>query len=151
MSRPALAPAPPALLKSFGRGAHFARLRAWVASWGREVIPFAAFAALALALRAVDLTGKPLHHDESEHAWFAWKLVNGRGYHYDPVFHGPVQFYLIAFFDFLFGAGDAVTRIAPILMGTTVVFLPFFLRRQLGRTLRQTGEGGSDEVQLVGY
>jgi RNA polymerase sigma-70 factor, ECF subfamily len=34
---------------------------------------------------------------------------------------------------------------------TTVTNRLFEARRQLGRTLRQTGEGGSDEVQLVGY
>jgi uncharacterized protein (TIGR03663 family) len=103
-----------------------------VASW-REALPFAAIALLALALRLIDLAGKPLHHDESEHAWFAWRLVSGEGYHYDPVFHGPVQFYLIALADLVLGAGDAVTRVPPVLMGTAIVFLPFFLRHQLGR------------------
>ena len=49
-----------------------------------------------LVLRLIDLGDKPFHHDESLHAWFAWQLVTGDGYHYDPVYHGPVQFYLIA-------------------------------------------------------
>jgi uncharacterized protein (TIGR03663 family) len=110
---------------------HIARIRAW-ASWRREALPFGAFAAVALALRVIDLGGKPLHHDESEHAWFAWQLVSGHGYDYNPVFHGPVQFYLISLVDLLVGAGDAAARVAPAVMGTTVVFLPFFLRRQLG-------------------
>ena len=34
---------------------------------------------------------------------------------------------------------------------TTVTNRLFEARRQLGRALRQTGEGGSDELQLVGY
>ena len=58
-----------------------------------------------------------MHHDESEHAWFAWRLVTGQGYHYDPVFHGPVQFYLIALADLLLGAGDTVVRIPPVADG----------------------------------
>src|SRR5262245_61243674 len=83
-------------------------------------------------MRLIGLDDKPLHHDESEHAWFAWQLVNGRGYIYNPVFHGPVQFYLIALADLIFGAGDYVARIHVALAGTAAVFLPFFLRRQLG-------------------
>ena len=109
------------------------RARAWAATWWREAVPFAAITAVGMLLRFVDLTVRPLHHDESEHAWFAWNLVSGRGYHYDPVFHGPVQFYLISLAYMILGVGDFAVRVAPALMGTIVVFLPFFLRRQLGR------------------
>lgn len=108
------------------------RARAWAATWAREAAPFLAFTVLALGLRLIALDGRALHHDESEHAWFAWQFVTGHGYTYNPVFHGPVQFYLIAFVDLLFGAGDYVTRIPVALAGTAAVFLPFFLRRQLG-------------------
>jgi uncharacterized protein (TIGR03663 family) len=114
------------------RGDPLARVRAWAAPWWREAAPFAAIAVLGLGLRLIGLDHKPLHHDESEHAWFAWQLVNGHGYSYNPVFHGPIQFYLIALADLVFGAGDYVTRIPVALMGTTATFLPFFLRRQLG-------------------
>lgn len=114
------------------RASPLARVRAWAAPWWREAAPFAAVTVLALALRLIALGGKPLHHDESEHAWFAWQLVTGHGYSYDPVFHGPVQFYLIALADLIFGAGDYVARIHVAVAGTVAVFLPFFLRRQLG-------------------
>jgi uncharacterized protein (TIGR03663 family) len=103
------------------------------ANW-REVAPVAALCALALALRLVRLGHMPLHHDESEHAWFAWLLRTGRGYHYDPVFHGPVQFYSIAVTDLIAGTRDVAARIAPALLGTGVTLLPLALRRQLGRT-----------------
>jgi uncharacterized protein (TIGR03663 family) len=109
-----------------------ARARAWVAAWGREAVPFAAVAALGLVLRLIALDAKPLHHDESLHATFAWHLATGDGYTYDPVYHGPVQFLLIGLADLVLGAGDYVTRIPPALMGTTAIFLPFFVRRQLG-------------------
>ena len=115
------------------RGATAGRVRAWAAAWWREAVPFAGVAALALTLRLADISVRPLHHDESEHAWFAWRLVTGHGYQYNPIFHGPVQFYLISLMYTLFGITDAVVRVAPVLMGTIVVFLPFFLRRQLGR------------------
>ena len=72
------------------------RVRAWVASWWREAAPFAALAVVGLSLRLVQLGEKPFHHDESLHAWFGWRLATGEGYAYDPVYHGPVQFYLVA-------------------------------------------------------
>ena len=82
-----------------------ARARAWVASWWREAAPFATLAVVGLSLRLVQLGAKPFHHDESLHAWFGWRLATGEGYAYDPVYHGPVQFYLVALVDLLFGAG----------------------------------------------
>ena len=109
------------------------RVASAVATSWRDAVPFLALATLALALRLIDLDGRPLHHDESEHAWFAWRLVTGEGYEYDPVFHGPVQFYLIALADLLLGAGDRVTRLPAVLMGSVIVMLPFFLRQQIGR------------------
>ena len=117
---------------SLRRDEWLARTRAWVATWGREAIPFAAMAGVALVLRLIGLDDKAMHHDEAQHAWFGWRLETGEGYSYDPVFHGPVQFYLIAAADFLLGAGDYVTRLPVALVGSIAVFLPFFVRRQLG-------------------
>ena len=104
----------------------------WAEPWWREALPFTALAATAALLRLVGLGDKPMHHDEAQHAWFAWRILNGEGYGYDPVFHGPVQFYLTTLAHFLLGAGEASARAAPALAGTIAVFLPFFLRRQLG-------------------
>jgi uncharacterized protein (TIGR03663 family) len=112
--------------------AGIARARAWEAGARRELVPFAVVASAALVIRVVALTKLPLHHDESEHAWFTWRLVSDAGYHYDPVFHGPVQFYAMAVADLLLGAGDLTARVAPALVGTALTTLPFFLRRQLG-------------------
>ncbi|HUG64311.1 MAG TPA: flippase activity-associated protein Agl23 [Gaiellaceae bacterium] len=117
---------------SIRRDEWLARTRAWVASWGREAVPFASMAAVALVLRLIGLDDKAMHHDEAQHAWFGWRLETGEGYSYDPVFHGPVQFYLIALADFVLGAGDYVTRLPVALVGSIAVFLPFFVRRQLG-------------------
>jgi uncharacterized protein (TIGR03663 family) len=122
----------PALPRRGRVTAGLARARAWEAGARRELVPFAVVAGAALVIRVVALTKLPLHHDESEHAWFTWRLVSGAGYHYDPVFHGPVQFYAMGLADLLLGAGDMTARVAPILVGTALTALPFFMRRQLG-------------------
>jgi uncharacterized protein (TIGR03663 family) len=108
-----------------------ARARARVAL-GRYELCFAGVVAVGLVLRVVDVAAKPFHHDESEHAWFTWLLVTGHGYHYNPVFHGPVQFYVMSLLYLLIGAGDLAARLAPALVGTTLLALPYFLRRQIG-------------------
>ena len=107
-------------------------LRAWVVETGWVLLPFAVVAVTALALRLVSLSDKPLHHDESEHAWFAWRIVTGHGYQYDPTFHGPVQFSLTTLVYLVLGVGDFAARVAPALLGTAITLLPFFLRRQIG-------------------
>jgi uncharacterized protein (TIGR03663 family) len=108
------------------------RARVWAATWWRAVVPYAAITLLGLGLRLVQLGEKPFHHDESLHAWFSWQLASGDGYHYDPVYHGPVQFYVIALAYLLFGIGDYVAHVPVAVAGTIAIFLPFFLRRQLG-------------------
>jgi uncharacterized protein (TIGR03663 family) len=109
-----------------------ARLTRARVAFGRYELVFAAVISIALAARVVDLTAKPFHHDESEHAWFTWLLQTGKGYHYDPVFHGPVQFYIMSVLYFLLGAGDLAARLAPALVGTLLIGLVYLLRRQLG-------------------
>lgn len=104
----------------------------------REFMPFAAVGVVALGLRLVDLDRMPLHHDESEHAWFAWMLRTGHGYHYNPVFHGPVQFYLMSLASMVLGTSDAVARVAPACVGALITTFPFLLRRAIGRTAALT-------------
>jgi uncharacterized protein (TIGR03663 family) len=126
-------PAGPALATAIGVATKFADAKARLA-FGRYELAFGGIVLGALALRLPDLTGKPFHHDESEHAWFAWLLVSGDGYRYDPVFHGPLQFYVMSLLYLLIGAGDLAARLAPALVGTMLVALPYFLRRRIGAT-----------------
>ena len=114
------------------RAEPLARVRDWVLTWWRSAVPYIALTALGLGFRLVQLGEKPFHHDESLHAWFAWKLATGEGYSYDPVYHGPVQFYVIALANWLLGVSDYVAHIPVAVVGTIAIFLPFFLRRQLG-------------------
>ena len=91
------------------------------------------FLALALVLRLWELGERPFHHDESLDAWWSWRFRNGEYTGYDPVYHGPLRFYITAGFYELFGETDAVARLFSALTGTAVVGLPWFLRRELGR------------------
>jgi uncharacterized protein (TIGR03663 family) len=100
----------------------------------RERLAYVAMFAVALTLRLVALGDRPLHHDESVHAWLTWLLVTGHGYEYNPVFHGPVQFYLDALGYLAAGVGATGVRLMPAIAGSAITVLPYFLRRQLGKT-----------------
>ena len=89
--------------------------------------------AVALALRLYDLGDRPFHHDESQDAYFSWVLRTKGDYAYNPLLHGPLRFYLTASMYALFGDTDFTARLAPALMGTAMVAMPYFLREQLGR------------------
>ena len=99
----------------------------------REVLAYAVLVAVALGLRLYDLGDRPFHHDESQDAYFSWILFTQGDYAYNPLLHGPLRFYLTASMYALFGDSDFTARLAPALMGTAMVAMPYFLRRQLGR------------------
>ncbi len=98
----------------------------------RELAAYAGLILIALLLRLILLEAKPMHHDESQDAYFSWLLFSGHGLAYDPVLHGPLRFYLMGFNYLLFGVSDFTARLAPALLGTGLVALPYFLRRQIG-------------------
>ncbi|MBV9232214.1 MAG: TIGR03663 family protein, partial [Chloroflexi bacterium] len=119
------------------------QLRAWVPFWGVIL--------LGAILRFWGLGDKPLHHDESLHAYFSLQLMHDMEnwaacfnsnscYHYDPLLHGPFQLHAIAFVykvSQLLGAYDhgvntTTVRIAAATLGTVIVGLPYFLRDRLG-------------------
>jgi uncharacterized protein (TIGR03663 family) len=81
----------------------------------------------------VDLGSRPFHHDESQDAFFSWVFAERGDYEYDPLLHGPLRFYLTAAVYVLFGDSDFTARLAPALMGTVMVGLPYLIREQIGR------------------
>ncbi|MEM7094031.1 MAG: flippase activity-associated protein Agl23 [Actinomycetota bacterium] len=89
--------------------------------------------AIALALRLWELGARAMHHDESLDAWWSWLFRNGGYERYDPVYHGPLRFYITAGFYEVFGESEATARLFSALSGTAAVGLPWFLRRELGR------------------
>ena len=118
-------------------------------------IPFGAVILLGAVLRFWGLGDKPLHHDESLHAYYSLQLLNNMAhwtwcinpppqgytcYIYTPLLHGPFQFHFIALvyrISQLLGAPDngvntTTVRILAATLGSAIVALPFFLRDYLG-------------------
>jgi uncharacterized protein (TIGR03663 family) len=106
---------------------------------------------LAAVLRLVALGDRPFHHDESVHAWFCDKLANDGEYKYDPVYHGPVQYAMVAGTfkvaravglmrdvsatqkGFELASGDFFARLPAALGGVALVWLALLLRPRIGR------------------
>jgi len=127
----------------------FTRAQIWTA------VAFGAVILLGVVLRFWGLGIKPLHHDESLHAYFAMVLLHNNVdnwstcfstaaascYRYDPLTHGPFQFHIIALVYQIsqwLGAPDhgintTTVRIAAATFGSAIVALPFFLRDYLGK------------------
>jgi TIGR03663 family protein len=118
-------------------------------------VAFWAVILLGAVLRFWGLGTKPLHWDESLHAYFSMVLLrdnvdNWRAcfttaavscYRYDPLTHGPFQFHIIALvyqISAWLGAPDhgintTTVRIAAATFGSVMVALPYFLRDYLGK------------------
>ena len=101
-------------------------------------IAIGAMAVAGLVLRLVELAERPLHHDESIDAWYSWKFLEGTFEGYDPVYHGPLRFYLTAGFFWVFGESHTTARMVAVLAGVGLIVLPWFLRRSLGRAVTLT-------------
>ncbi|HLG78565.1 MAG TPA: flippase activity-associated protein Agl23, partial [Ktedonobacteraceae bacterium] len=117
--------------------------------------PFWGVILLGAILRFWGLGDKPLHHDESLHAYFALTLMHttlenwsgcvqntiGGCYQYNPLLHGPFQFHMIAIvykICQLLGVSDngvntTTVRLGAATLGTVIVGLPYFLRSYMGR------------------
>jgi uncharacterized protein (TIGR03663 family) len=109
--------------------------------------------ALSALFHLVQLGTHAFHHDESIHAWAAVHLLKDGTYKYDPVYHGPVQYYAVAATfavasaagktaGFLFGIpaakawdgiSDFTARLAPALAGIALSAMALVLRRRFGR------------------
>ena len=99
-----------------------------------QLIYVVVFAA-ALFLRLYELGLRPYHHDESIHAFFSWRILEGGlgDYKYDPVYHGPLLYYSTALMMWLFGDSDFTGRLSAVAFGLAVVGFAWPLRRYLGR------------------
>ncbi len=101
-------------------------------------VAVATMAAAGLVLRLVELAERPLHHDESIDAWYSWKFLEGTYEGYNPVYHGPLRFYLTAAIFRVFGESHATARMVAVLAGVGLIVLPWFLRRSLGPAVTLT-------------
>lgn len=124
--------------------------RDWVRGLSAESWVWIGIVFLAALLRYWGLGDKPLHHDESMHAFFSLQLaVDPSSYEYDPLLHGPFQFHaegfvlavLIALANLFHVASasgnpwvnDATARLLPATTGVFLVAITYGLRRDLGR------------------
>ncbi|GAC1472341.1 MAG: hypothetical protein PVSMB5_21930 [Ktedonobacteraceae bacterium] len=118
-------------------------------------VAFGGVILLGAILRFWGLGDKPLHHDESLHAYFSLQLMHNNMenwlacinapvnvcYRYDPLTHGPFQFHIIALVYKISqllgvyeqGVNTVTVRIAAATLGTVIVGLPYFLRASIGR------------------
>lgn len=85
---------------------------------------------LGLLLRFLLPDLKLLHHDEAIHAWYSYKLITEGSYLYDPVYHGPLLYYLTGAAFLLFKDSDLIVRLLPAVFGTAIIPLFWILYRE---------------------
>jgi len=98
-----------------------------------SVVYFGVLMLIVLGTRFWDLGTRAMHHDESIHAYYSYQFFNGNPWKYDPAYHGPFLYNMVALGFFLFGATDAGTRVMPALFGTLLIGMCWFLRSYIGR------------------
>jgi predicted membrane-bound mannosyltransferase len=98
-----------------------------------EQCAYLGLVALALLVHLYALGDGALHHDETHHANFSWRLFAGLGYIHEPLLHGPLLYHIGALIFFLFGDNNTTARLGPALFGTALVAMPYLIRRELGR------------------
>jgi len=98
----------------------------------RERLAWALLLAIALLSRLAGLGHRAMSHDESLHAVYSRYLVEGFGYHHDPMMHGPLLFHLNALVDLILPHNDFTYRLVPALMGVGCVAFLILYRRWLG-------------------
>ncbi len=99
----------------------------------RELFAWAALLALAALWRLPGLGERAASHDESLHAYYAWRFAELGEYRHDPMLHGPLLFHLGAAVFALLGDSEATARLPVALAGIALVAAPLLFRRELGR------------------
>jgi len=79
--------------------------------------------------RFYNLGLKPLHHDESMFATFAYNLYQGQGYQYQPILHGPFLIDVNAFVYLVLGDSNFTCRLITALFGIGIFILLFNFRK----------------------
>ena len=80
-----------------------------------------------IAARQLLLGPAPFHPDEAIHAFFGQGFG---GYRYDPVYHGPLLYHLVAGVFRIFGEYDFTARLVPSLLGIGLIALILFPMRR---------------------
>lgn len=85
---------------------------------------------LGLLVRIIVPELKLLHHDEAIHAWFTYDLITKGTYLYDPMYHGPLLYYLTGAAFLLFNDSDMIARLLPGFFGAAIIPLFWVLYRE---------------------
>jgi len=89
--------------------------------------------ACSALLRFVDISHRPVHHDEGVNAWFVERLVERGAYQYSPHdYHGPTFYYFGWVATTLFGRDVSVLRMMTALFGFALTLTPLVLLPELG-------------------
>jgi len=89
---------------------------------------------IALVSRLAFIDLRPPDHDESVHAWFAYRqVIESPAYKYDPAFHGPFLYFAISLSFLVFGDSDFSARLPVALFSILGIFFAFKFERWIGR------------------
>ena len=99
---------------------------------GRRRVLYAAVLLIAIATHFVRLGDRPLHHDESIHAFQSYTLSKDGTWRYDPAYHGPFLYYANAAVYKTFGASHFTARLIPAAFGVGLLLFAFPLASWLG-------------------
>src|SRR5712692_1264218 len=97
------------------------------------------FVLAALATHFYRLGDRPLHHDESIHAFQSYTLAKDGNWRYDPAYHGPFLYYANALVYKLLGGykllgvNNTTIRILPALFGLILIAFAWPLSRWIGK------------------
>ncbi|MEP6995132.1 MAG: flippase activity-associated protein Agl23 [Acidobacteriota bacterium] len=101
---------------------------------GRYVWVVSLLILAAVFTRFWHLSERPLHHDESIHAYQSWSLSRGADWRYDPAYHGPFLYYVNALVYKVAGATNFTARVMPAVFGLILIGFAWPLRRWIGNT-----------------
>ena len=101
---------------------------------GRVLLLLSLVFLAAVATRFWHLGDRPLHHDESIHAYQSWSLSRGGDWRYDPAYHGPFLYYVNALVYKIAGASNFTARLMPAVFGLILIGFAWPLRRWIGKT-----------------
>lgn len=116
---------PEAVSAAGGRHRHDRLLRRWGV--------LAAVAAFTIVAHVWQLGRRAMAHDEAIDANFSWKARSFGVIKYDPVYHGPLRFYLEGFVLQHFGTTPGWTRFVAALAGIVATMVIATSTRLLGR------------------
>ncbi len=108
--------------------------RAWNKFSSNQLLLFWGFILVGLCLRWLQLDVRPFHHDESLHGmygkyFFDWPDHNY--YKYSPMLHGPFLYNLLRLVYNTLGESDWAARAPIALVGSLLLFVPYFFRQFL--------------------